>query len=157
MIAVTASEVRAGATLLHVRLPAAVAQVRGGSLLLSLLWPRLEADLCCFLDSSSFYPSLPLCFQPFNPLTLDRREKRAERKGKRSLDKARVQKGGDAILRSKGGDVILRSKGGDAILRSPPDFLMIKVSSSLGQAPSLLPGCLISSCCPFFAHKYLTS
>jgi hypothetical protein len=38
-------------------------------------------------------------FHPFSPLTLDKREKRIERKGKRSLNKVRDQKRGDVIVR----------------------------------------------------------
>jgi hypothetical protein len=39
-------------------------------------------------------------FHPFSPLTLDRREKRTERKGKRSLNKVRGwEEGGYIVIR----------------------------------------------------------
>lgn len=41
-------------------------------------------------------PSSPRFFHPFNPLTLDKREKRVEGKGKTSLNKVRGWKAGDA-------------------------------------------------------------
>jgi hypothetical protein len=45
------------------------------------------------VGSSFFYASLPPFFQPFNPLTLEKREKMIEGKGKKSLNKVRGQRG----------------------------------------------------------------
>jgi hypothetical protein len=47
----------------------------------------------------SFHPFLPPFFSPFNPLPLDKREKRTEGKGKLSLSKVRGPKGGDVVIR----------------------------------------------------------
>lgn len=51
-----------------------------------------------FVGSSFFCPSPPFS-HVFNSLTLDKREKRMEREGKRSLNKVRCQKEGGIILR----------------------------------------------------------
>jgi hypothetical protein len=40
----------------------------------------------------------PIFFHPFNPLTLDRREKQIERTGKRSLNKVRGSEGAMLFL-----------------------------------------------------------
>lgn len=55
----------------------------------------IAAISCYFVGSSFFYPSFLL---PSQPLTLDKRLKRIERKGKRSLDKVRDPKEGDLII-----------------------------------------------------------
>jgi hypothetical protein len=49
----------------------------------------IGARLCYFVNSS-FCPSPSLFFHPFSPLTLDKREKRIEKKGKRSLNKSGI-------------------------------------------------------------------
>jgi hypothetical protein len=49
------------------------------------------------MHSSLLDPSSPLFFSPFNPLTLDMREK--QRKGERSLNKVRGWKGGNVTVR----------------------------------------------------------
>jgi hypothetical protein len=46
-----------------------------------------------------FHPSPSLFFHPFNPQTLDKRDKRPERNGKRSLNKVRGWKVDDVITR----------------------------------------------------------
>jgi hypothetical protein len=63
------------------------------------LW-KLVASLLLLYEF--FFPlhSQPLVFNPFNPLTLDKRwNKRIERKGKRSLENVRGQKGDNTIVR----------------------------------------------------------
>jgi hypothetical protein len=51
-----------------------------------------------FVGSSFFHPSPPFFFHPFNILSLDKREKRIERKGKRSLNKVSGQERSDVSL-----------------------------------------------------------
>jgi hypothetical protein len=48
---------------------------------------------------SSFFHCSSTFLPPFHPLTLDRREKRRERKGERFLNKARGQKRDNIIIR----------------------------------------------------------
>jgi hypothetical protein len=53
-----------------------------------------------FVGSAFFHPSPPLFFfHPFNLLTLDKREERIARKGRRSLNKVRGGKVADVIIR----------------------------------------------------------
>lgn len=61
---------------------------------LILVLPSLSyiAGLCYFVGSSLFHPSPPLFFYLYNPLTLYRRGKRIEERGK-SLNKVRSRKG----------------------------------------------------------------
>jgi hypothetical protein len=57
----------------------------------------LSVAIFGYFGSSFFYSSLPFFFHPFNLLILHEKEKRIERKGKRSLDKDRSQEGGRVI------------------------------------------------------------
>lgn len=58
----------------------------------------VPTPICYFLGSSLFHPSPPLFFFS-NPLTLHKREKRIERKGKCSLNKFKGGKGVNVIIR----------------------------------------------------------
>ena len=60
-----------------------------------------QRDPCHSLHSEAAFSYFvgSFFFHLFNPLTLDRRERRIERKRKRSLNKVRGWEGGDVIVR----------------------------------------------------------
>lgn len=68
-----------------------------GSVLFSIKW-TWWLSFCHFVDYSFFHPSPLFSPHPFNPLTLDKREKRVEGEGKRSLNKVRGQKESNILL-----------------------------------------------------------
>ena len=98
----------------------------------------MQFVFCYFVGSSFFHISLPFFFCPFNPLTLDEKEKRIERKEKIFLNKVRGQKWDDITVRLLPANQVCQVPWGKL---------------DLHHQAFLIHSC----CCFFFAHDYLTN